>query len=209
MFSEGYECTLHEKQLQHQELYLDDCPARPLDALQPQKGVNASLEDAAAAGPQQCPGTVVPLGLNAPLRLLSLELRLRKQFVLCPTPSVPADPGEEERGGKGKWKRSMLAIQLKGSEQPTTLQCCLCIFLVAGVSSKTSGENSLNRTYTVLSQQESNLWTKSRKLHKRAEFGIAALQIPTADVLKQEITCSTAQKAGSRPSHTTVSAKTK
>lgn len=37
---EGYEHTLHGKQLQHQELYLDDCPASPLDALQPQKVVN-------------------------------------------------------------------------------------------------------------------------------------------------------------------------
>jgi len=68
------------------------------------------------------------------------------------------------------------------------LQCCLGIFLVAGVWSKTSGENSLNGKYsTVLSEHESNLWTKSTELHKWAAFGTAALQTPAADVPKDKI----------------------
>lgn len=70
---------------------------------------------------------------------------------------------EEKESEREAW--TCWAIRLKGSEQPTMLQCCLCIFLVAGIWSKTSGENSLHRKYhrAESSSQESNPGTKSSR----------------------------------------------
>lgn len=57
-------------------------------------------------GPQTPLEQLCPTGLKVPPRLLSLELRMGEPFELCPTSSFLLIQGGQEKGRKGKRKRS-------------------------------------------------------------------------------------------------------
>lgn len=137
------------------------------------------------------PGTAVPAGI---LQFWSLELVLWAPFVLCPMPSLLLMQGskreeenENERGTQTCWE-----IRLKVSQQPTMIQCCFWIFPAAGVWSKTSRESSLSRKREQSSRSSSHTDGARQQSCTNLWFVTATLPISTTDVLKHEISCSTA-----------------